>query len=179
MKIFFVKHGQTPTASAHRLSKGDEGLSEAGQMEAKRAAEALKDELSGMSLTKIIASPRKRTLETARVMADVFDIDAEDIEQDERLTERDCTSYLGQRIADVFSKSEEELVAGGMEPLASLYLRSKDFYDELVAKDVKNAVLLVGHSGNLTPLVYAARGAALGEVVDVPELALDNVLRLK
>ena len=179
MKLFFLKHGQTPSAFEHRLSKDDEGLSRAGINEAKRAADMLKNEMGDGVLTRIISSPRKRTLETARVVASIFGINSADIAQDERLAERDCAPYLGQQIGDVFSKSEEELVAGGMEPLSSLYVRTKDFWDELLAKDSNDIVLIVGHSGNFAPLIYAAMDSKLGEAVNIPDLDCDSVLQLK
>lgn len=131
-----------------------------------------------MHLSSIITSPLRRTLETANIFADLFGIDKEDIKQDMRLSERDCRPYLGEKIVDVFAKDEKELIAGGMEPLDNLYKRSKEFYNELLAQDIEGAILLVGHSGNLTPLIAAAKDAALGEMTDVPPLALDDVLRL-
>ena len=161
-----------------RLSGDTEGLSEEGIAEAERAANHLKKQLAGEPLVRIIASPRKRTLETASVIATALDINEEDIEQDERLTERNCEPYLGKLIADTFSKSEEELVAGGMESLDILYTRTKDFYTELVASNLPGNILLVGHSGNLAPLVFATKHARLGDAIDVPILPLDEAIRL-
>lgn len=178
MKIYFVKHGKTPSASKMRLSEDDEGLSNEGIAEAKAAAQALKARLNGTSLVKIITSPRKRTLETANIIADALGINVKDVEYDKRLIERDCGPYIGQLIADVFSKSERELLKGGMEPLQNLYERSEHFYNEIKARDITGCILLVGHSGNLAPLIFAAEGAQLGDAIDVPDLSLDDVLQL-
>ena len=178
MQIYFVKHGKTPSASEMRLSEDDEGLSDKGIAEAKAAAQALKARLNGTNLAKIISSPRKRTYETANIIANAFGIDVKDVEYDKRLIERDCGPYTGQLIADVFSKSEKELTEGGMEPLQNLYERSERFYNEIKIKDVTGCILLVGHSGNLAPLIFAAKGAHLGDAIVVPDLSLDDVLRL-
>ncbi len=178
MNIYFARHGKTPSASEMRLAGDVEGLSPEGISEAQRAAYDLKRQLGAESLTRIIVSPRKRTLETANVIASIIGFQKEAIEYDERLAERDCGPYIGQLIADTFSKSEEELVKGGMEPLADLYARTDNFYAELLTANSPGNVLLVGHSGNIAPLVFAAKQAQLGTRIEVPSLPLDKVMRL-
>ena len=177
MNIYFIRHGKTPSAATMRLMGDVEGLSAEGIDEAKRAALNLMQRLGAKPLTRIIASPRKRTRETANTIANTLNFQTEAIEYDERLSERDCGPYIGQLIADTFSKNEEELIAGGMEPLSDLYARTADFYAELRTTNTGN-VLVVGHSGNIAPLVYAERGAKLGDTVDVPSLPLDGVIQL-
>jgi broad specificity phosphatase PhoE len=179
MNIYFAKHGSIPSASEMRLTSEDEGLSAQGKSEALQAAKDLENYLNTSSLGMIISSPRRRTVETAHVIADYLKFPLSNIRQDARLLERDCTPYTGKLIAEVFVKSEDELVAGGMEPLADLYARTRQFYDELIARSIGNSILLVGHSGNLAPLVYASQGANLTDTIEIPDLPLYKVLKLQ
>jgi probable phosphoglycerate mutase/uncharacterized phosphatase len=179
MIIYLARHGKTPSASKMRLAGDIEGLSPEGISEAQRAAHDLKRQLGAEPLTRIIVSPRKRTLETANVIADIIGFQKEAIEYDECLAERDCGPYTGQLIADTFSKNEEELIDGGMESLSDLYARTDNFYTELLKTSMTGTVLLVGHSGNVAPLVFATKRAKLGDSVEVSNLPTDKVMRLQ
>lgn len=179
MEIYFVKHGKTPSASQMRLSFDDEPLSDEGKSEAKQAADDLLRQLGDQRPVYIISSPRRRTLETAMVIATTLGQSTAKIEIDNRLAERDCTPYLGSLIADVFTKSEEVLVAGGMESLEDLYSRTRSLYDDINEKHADKTVLLVGHSGNLPIFFLVASDMQLGDVIEVSLLPSNEVLRLK
>jgi len=178
MKIYFVQHGKIPSAEEMKLTMKDEGLSEEGVKEAQEAVRSLHSLLGYNSSLQIITSPRKRATDTAKIFAQHWKIDPEDITIDNRLVERDCKPYDGQSIDDVFSLPEEVLVAGGMEPLASVFKRTQSFYDDLLIRGNNSAVLVVGHSGSLAPLYFASKGKTLGDLLEVPQLLRNKVLQL-
>jgi broad specificity phosphatase PhoE len=177
MQLYFARHGQTLSSSTRRLTNEDEGLTAAGKASAEQAAKSLQKYLNGKHLSLIITSPRRRTMETAHIIARTFEYSVP-IEQDRRLVERDCTDYDGQLVAEVFSRTEQELIAGGMEPFEDLYARTKSLYDALGEHGGDDAILLVGHSGNLKPLTLAARNKPTTVAADVPLLQPGSVLQL-
>lgn len=178
MQVYFARHGQTASAATGRLKTDDESLTKEGVAESDRAAKSLQSQLDGATVSRIIASPRTRTKETAAIFGRTLGF-VGSIETDPRLAERDCTAYAGQLISDVFSQSEEALVAGGMEPYGSVYARTKELYDEVVTTtDQGGVVLLVGHSTAVEPLTLISRGLLANAAVPVAKLAVDSVLRL-
>ena len=177
-QIYFIQHGQIPSASQKRLTAADEGLSDVGKQEAQRAAQNLLEQLSQPNHIRIVSSPKRRALETAEIIAKACGMSSQDIQIDNRLRERDCDSFAGQLISEVFAKDEAELVAGGMEPLTSLYDRTERAYQDALTQPA-DVIVLVGHSGNVAPLVYAAKQATLGDTIFVPTLQRDMALRLK
>lgn len=175
--MYFVKHGKIPSADKMTLVLEDEGLSDEGIQEATEAAHFLKQRLKNDQSIHIVTSPRRRAVETARILARSLSGDSETIEIDKRLAERDCGSYSGQSIAEVFALPEEDLVAGGMESLASLYERSQYFYNDQLEKSV-DVIIAVGHSGNVAPLYFTSKGKNLGDTLTIPVLSRSEALLL-
>ncbi len=65
MKIYFVRHGQTTVNHQNRVVHFDDQLNETGQKQALELA----DHLADVPLDVVLASPHKRTMETARIIA--------------------------------------------------------------------------------------------------------------
>ncbi len=79
MKIVLVRHGQTEwSVSGQHTSRTDIPLTEPGR----KAARALRDRLAGRAFVLVLASPRARALETARLAGFDPEIDPDLVEVD-------------------------------------------------------------------------------------------------
>jgi broad specificity phosphatase PhoE len=154
MSIYVAHHGETVDAMLDRLSVPDVVMTALGENQALQAAEDLASKLVLESVTRVISSPRIRTMRTAAIIAEYFDINEKDIQEDERLLERNLGSFIGQRRKRVFALSEESLVANGAESRELFVARNSEAY--LDVRDNGGTTLLITHQGNLPPLFEAA-----------------------
>jgi len=149
-----VHHGETVDAMLDRLSAPDVALTALGENQALQAAEDLAGKLVFDSVARIISSPRVRTLRTAAIMAEYFNLSEDNMQTDERLLERNLKSFIGQRRKRIMAMPEETLVQYGAEPRATFAARN---YAVLADASYANGVtVLVTHQGNLPPLFEAA-----------------------
>lgn len=178
MLLYFARHGKTLSSLDGRLKSDDEPLSSEGLAEVESAAHAFRKELGHTTLTRIVSSPRRRTWETAAIFKEILGF-TEEVEIDGRLAERNCDTFAGQLIQGVFARSEEELIAGGMEPEIAVYERTKALWDEIVGNATdSDVILLVGHSTSLKPLAYIQKKLPLKAKVEVPKITASRVWQL-
>ena len=112
MAFYVLRHGQTDWNKEMRLQGStDIPLNETGREQARRAAEIFA--LQG--LTKIVASPLSRALETARIVGSKVNIDPI---IDARLTERHFGLFEGMTIDEV--KQHREDMREFMNPKADI-----------------------------------------------------------
>ena len=154
MSIYVAHHGETVDAMLDRLSSPDVTMTALGENQALQAAEDLAGKLVLDSVARIISSPRVRTMRTAAIIAEYFGLSQDDIQEDERLLERNLKSFIGHRRKRVFAMPEESLVAHGAEPREQFMARNRDAYMD--ASGSNGVTLLVTHQGNLPPLFEAA-----------------------
>ncbi len=110
--FFVLRHGQTDWNQQMRLQGStDIPLNDTGRIQAHRAAEIL----TGQGLTKIIASPLSRALETAQIVGATVGL-APVI--DSRLIERNFGLFEGMTIDEVHQHREE--MREHMNPLADI-----------------------------------------------------------
>ena len=102
MSAFYVlRHGQTDWNVAARLQGStDIPLNATGREQARKAAEIL----AGEAITRIIASPLSRALETARIVGERIGVEPE---TDARLIERHFGLFEGMTIDEVRRHREE------------------------------------------------------------------------
>jgi len=155
MSIYVAHHGETVDAMLDRLSSPDVVMTALGENQALQAAEDLASKLVLASVTRIISSPRARTMRTAAIIAEYFGLNQDTIQEDERLLERNLKSFIGQRRKRVLAMPEATLVAYGAEPLEQFTTRNSDAYKD--ASDYPGVTLLVTHQGNVPPLFEAAQ----------------------
>jgi len=171
MQLFLIRHGQDLNPDQNRLTDTDPLLSTLGEEQAVSCAIKIKNTLGSGAKPIIIASPRARTMQTARVVAMQLGVEPEDVKSDTRLKERDCAAYSGQLAGEVFSNTEEDLVAGGMEPYSNLLDRLGKFYEDILIR-TDSPIIIVTHSGNIKPFMKLSR-------IDHPySLEADTFLRL-
>jgi len=91
----------------------DRKLSEKGKNDADIAAKVLKKHLNKIDL--IVSSSAKRTLKTAKITAQNFGIDKENIESTEYLYESDVESYI-HLIRNLNDKTDNKVLIVGHNP---------------------------------------------------------------
>lgn len=147
MKIFSTRHGQTDYNKKDLiLGITDLELNETGLSQAHQLADEIKQ--SGTRIDIIIASPMKRALKTAQIVAQANSLE---LVTDERLREWDYGSYEGKhRSAPGFSENKREFaVRMGTtgESLMQLMHRVYSALDDVKSRYKGKNVLLVSHGG--------------------------------
>ena len=142
MKIYIVRHGQTPSNLAGVYNLIEEDLNENGIEQAKALGEKIKD----LDYEVIYCSPLKRTIHTANI------INSHNKEMifDERLVERKHGKLSGMPWNTVDREKHwnyyNEEKYDNEESVPELFQRVHSFLDELKYKEHKS-ILVVAHSG--------------------------------
>lgn len=156
-KFYYVRHGES-TANVDGVSAGwsDVALTDNGRQQAALAAEAIKK--SGLKFDKIISSPLSRTLDTAKIIAQIIDYPVDNIVVIEDMKEKSAGSMeLGPKSV-LFSKTEEEFAELGGENAEMFRTRVKRLIPQ-IRKESEGAsnVLIVAHSGVFKMLYVVSR----------------------
>lgn len=158
MKIFVTRHGQTSWNALNKIQgQTDIELNDVGREQAKLAGEKIKNE----TIDLIIASPLKRTMETAKIINENFNVE---IITDERIKERSygenegltkdeirALKSVNPDIEDVWNY-EKNVCVNGIEPIQTLFSRVYDFLDEITDKYKDKRILVVTHGGTTIPI---------------------------
>lgn len=156
MKIWITRHGQTNLNKA-KLMQGltDEPLNETGIQQAKWVGAEIAKRYPDLKFDAIYASPLGRSQVTASL------ITGEDISSfiiDERIIEADFGKFekmpygsMGIHMTLYWMFPEFIPAPKGVETLASMISRSREFLKELEEKDYEN-VLIVCHGGIIRAL---------------------------
>ena len=133
--LFLVRHGET-VDNANKIMQGQTQ----GQLndEGVRQAEQLRDELAGEPLDAIVASDLKRSVDTARILAEPHGLE---VVTTPLLRERDWGSFTGRYIPDL----KDEVWPDDIETLEALQTRSRAFLDFIRNEYAGKHVLAVGH----------------------------------
>ena len=177
-KYFVLRHGETNNnvagINSTVLGGAEKGhvLTEKGKKDSREAVEELKN----AGITRIIASPFMRTMETARIAAELLGIAPEKIETDARLREVEVGEFEGttykeynayfSTTAERFDKRPE-----GAETLADVRHRMGEFIYELEAKYANENILVVSHGDPIWMLWLLAEGK--------PKHCIDDVFYLE
>lgn len=146
MKIYSTRHGQTDyNKKDWILGVTDLELNETGTEQAHSLAEKVA-EMGNVDI--IIASPMKRALKTAQIVAEASGIE---VVTDERLREWDYGSYEGMhRSADGFAQNKRDFgvkMGGSGESLLQLAHRVYSALDDIIERYKEKTVLIVSHGG--------------------------------
>jgi broad specificity phosphatase PhoE len=155
--LVLVRHGQTDAnARGLLLGRADPPLSELGVRQAAALATRVPSD------ARVVASPLRRTVETAAVFGRPIDVD-------ERWIELDYGTFDGQPVGDVPAevwrqwRADPHFVPAGGESLAMLGTRVRAACDDLLDEARDRDVVVVTH---VSP-IKAAIGWALGAGDDV------------
>jgi ribonuclease H / adenosylcobalamin/alpha-ribazole phosphatase len=161
-----LRHGQTEHTPERRFSgRNDLPLSRIGRMEAEDAAERL----AGVGVDAIVASPLRRTRETAEIVADVLGLP---VAFDDDLVELDFGDLEGLTFDEAAAKhplaarrfmSDISLKAPGGESVADVSARVARARRRILAGHAGKTVLVVSH---VTPIkLMLAAGLGVGDEV--------------
>ena len=133
--LYLVRHGET-VDNARQLMQGQtQGeLNEVGVGQAER----LRDELADRHLDAIVASDLKRSVDTARILAEPHGVE---VETTPPLRERDWGSFTGRFIPDL----KDEVWPDDIESLEDLQARAGHFLHYIKTRYAGKTVLAVGH----------------------------------
>ncbi|MEU9155691.1 bifunctional RNase H/acid phosphatase [Streptomyces sp. NPDC048417] len=161
-----LRHGETPLTPQKRFSGSggtDPALSDVGQEQAQRAADAL---ARRGTIEVILASPLTRTRQTAGAVAERLGLD---VTVEEGLKETDFGTWEGLTFGEVRERYPDDLNAwladpeahptGGGESFAETATRIAATRDKLVAAYAGRTVLLVTHVTPIKTFVRLALGA--------------------
>lgn len=141
--IYFVRHGESE-ANAKGLfagQKDDSDLTEKGKEQAKATAKEIISE--DLKINRIVSSPLKRALETARIISQEIGFDFNKIGTDSRIAEYDMGSLTGTPFHKI--SSLDLTSALNAENPDDFYNRVFSCLEEL-SKSSEN-VLIVSHAG--------------------------------
>lgn len=144
MKIYVIRHGETEQGRNKIIANLNEPLNENGIQQAINVGKELKK----LNLSKIYCSPIQRAKQTLNL----FNLDKNiPIEIEDRLKERDMGIYENVAFEkldwDVFWNYNSQTKYPGVESMKDVYLRIKDFLDELKKVYKNEKILLVTHGG--------------------------------
>jgi len=171
LNIYLARHGQNEDnvegiLNGHR----DRALTELGIAQAKQLAEHIKasplrhssSEASGLSFSRVYASPLQRAYKTAEIITDALGLEKPVILED--LIERDFGVMTGQRQADIEKLCAPNIIyaekiiyflsPAGAETFPDLMKRGQKVLDEIRKRHKEGNILLVTH-GDIGKMIYA------------------------
>lgn len=142
--IYFVRHGQSEANAEHITAGGglDVGLTDFGRSQAVKVGEILKKK--GIKL--IVASPMKRSLETAQIIAAKIGYKPENIVLDARFVERHLGVMSGRPHDEVQLWFAMGQTPAGGESSEAMYTRVAAGMEWLKSQPA-DKILLVSHGG--------------------------------
>ncbi|MET0449920.1 MAG: histidine phosphatase family protein [Aeromicrobium sp.] len=168
--LVLLRHGVT-TSTERKAFSGSGGtdpeLTEAGREQARRAAGWLLDR---GGIDAIVASPMRRTRETAAAAAEVLGLD---VEIDDGFIETSFGDWDGFTFAEIQERWGDELTAWlgstavappGGEPFDAVYERVAAARDRLVAAHPGKTILVVSHVTPIKMLVRLALEAPMNVI---------------
>lgn len=173
--IYFVRHGES-TANLDGICAGhtDVDLTDQGREQAVNAGTELKESGIGSQIDKIVASPLKRSYETACLIADQIGYPVENIIVTDLAIERYRGRYEGQPSSVQDDANEEDYAQMGAESTIAMIERAarlQDFVDQLEVK----TVLIVSHNQFGRIFVPTIRGDLLGALGKLPNARVFKV----
>lgn len=144
MRIIIVRHGETEGNLSDLLQGQSDGkLSEKGILQAKRIAEALKNE----KIDAIISSPLGRANETAKEIAKFHKVK---IKLEDDLKERSFGIFHGTNRTSFFAKERAQKEPWNHRPekgesFSDLYERAKRFLDKIKKEFHNKNILIISH----------------------------------
>ncbi len=168
MRLFLVRHGETESNRLGlALGRDDVPLNERGLWQAERLGRALARE----ALVAVYSSPLRRTLDTARAIAERRGLA---VEVEDRIVEMDIGELDGLTFAEVrerYPDLMEEWLRGpgasrpmpGGERLVDVQERAWSAVQDLAARHTEAAVAAVTHNFVILTLLVRALGIELDE----------------
>lgn len=171
--LLLVRHGVTPHTAAKKFSGGlrsaNPGLSEEGRAQVRTTADWLAPAADGIAA--VVASPVRRTLESAEILASRL---GRDVEVEDGFAEMEFGSWDGLTFAEVAERDQAGLDAWlgsldtpppGGESFRDVEARVLDGLSRVLAAHEGRTVAVVSHVTPIKTLVAHAVGAPLDAVL--------------
>lgn len=171
--LLLVRHGVTPHTAAKKFSGGlrsaNPGLSEEGRAQVRTTADWLAPAADGIAA--VVASPVRRTLESAEILASRL---GRDVEVEDGFAEMEFGSWDGLTFAEVAERDQAGLDAWlgsldtpppGGESFRDVEARVLDGLSRVLAAHEGGTVAVVSHVTPIKTLVAHAVGAPLDAVL--------------
>lgn len=155
MKIYVIRHGETEQWKNRIIANISESLNKNGVNQATNVGKKLRE----LDLDVIYCSPIERVKHTL----ELFDLDKNiPVEIEDRLKERDMGIYENISFDnldwDVFWNYNSDKKYPKLESMKDVYLRIKEFLDELKKKYKDESILLVTHGGISRAIYWVFNG---------------------
>lgn len=151
--VFLLRHGQTAYNVAGRLrGRADPELNAQGRAQ----ADALGQLFAGVALSRVLASPLQRTIQTAEPLARASGLQVEAMQS---LNDRDYGPWTGSDRGEVERRFGSIDAAPGVEPWHVLCERMRQAFTWLLATSAGPAIALVGHDATNRALLAALDAA--------------------
>jgi broad specificity phosphatase PhoE/ribonuclease HI len=170
--LMLVRHGVTPHTADKRFSGGlggsNPGLSDEGRAQVRATADWLAPLAEGVDV--LVASPVRRTRESAEIIGDRLD---KPVEVEDGLAEMEFGAWDGLTFAEIQARYPDDLdawlgsldqPAGGAESFRVVEKRVLAALDRLLDEHAGRTVLAVSHVTPIKMLVTRALGAPLESV---------------
>ncbi|MEK7209260.1 MAG: class I tRNA ligase family protein [Patescibacteria group bacterium] len=166
-KYLVMRHGEAEHNVSGIINSGDRQLyplTKLGREQVRTAAAGLR----AAKITRLYASPFRRTRESAEIIADELGRPRAKIIFDERLREFDFGKFDGKPFAEFLAYEEKQMLTyADQAPDGESYLETKrrfgDFIYELEARMANETILIVTHGIGPEVLEAIIRGAAATE----------------
>lgn len=171
--IYFVRHGESQANADNIFGGPDSPLTEKGKMQAKAAGEKLKAE--GIVIDRITASTYRRSIDTAKIIAETIGFDYTQIKYDNRLVEYDCGKAIGRSIN---SMTQAEMIKGpGAEDPEKFRSRVIKAFAEI--ESLPSNILVVSHAGVGCMMQTIKLGLLSEKFIDIQDYPNGEVIQLE
>lgn len=170
--IYFVRHGQSVSnAQGVHAGRGlDSELTDQGRQNSRLSAQKAKKD--GIKIDQIIASPMKRTWDTALEFAHVYNLS---VTVDDRLKEYDIGLATGVPITDC--DNDYQTSNPSSEPVIDFQARVLDFLQSIDNSDQN--ILIVSHGGVARIIRYSYMDSKPNNFLDMPVINNSQLYTLK
>lgn len=160
---YVMRHGQTAYNVEDRLrGRADIPLTAKGRAQ----AEALGRLFTGVALTRVLASPLRRAIETAIPIARTAGLHVETIDG---LIDRDYGAWTGEERREVKQLFGSVDAAPGVEPWDALRRRVVDAFETLLSTSRGPAIAIVAHDATNRALIAALVADSGVKPGDIPQ----------
>jgi broad specificity phosphatase PhoE len=171
--IYFIRHGESQANADNIFGGPDSPLTAKGRLQAKLAGEKLKAD--NIIIDRITASTYRRSVDTARIIAEVIGFDQKLIKYDYRLVEYDCGKAIGRSID---SMPQAYMIKGpGAEDPEKFRARVIKAFAEI--ESLPSNILVVSHAGVGCMMQAIKLGLPSDKFIEIQDYPNGEVIQLE
>ena len=139
--IYFIRHGESQANVDDVFSGPDAQLTDNGRQQANNAGEEIKN--NEIIIDRIISSTYDRSIDTAKIIAEIIGFDTDKIQYDHRLVEYNC-GVLTDKPRSSATSQELTSAEGAEDPYLFQNRVMKSFIE---IKNLSGNTLIISHAG--------------------------------